>query len=53
MTKQELQALVTAYKTQTREAIETILNELNQGQRKKILRNETVQQLCQRFGVEM
>ena len=51
MTKQELAAMVAAYKTQTREAIETILGELNQGQRKKILKSEAVAALCERFGV--
>lgn len=53
MTKQELAAMVAAYKTQTREAVETILGELNKGQRKKILRNEAVQTLCERYGVEI
>ena len=52
MTKQELQELVAAYKSQTKGAIETILGELNQGQRKKILKNEDVKTLCERFGVE-
>lgn len=53
MTKQELAAMVAAYKTQTKEAVETILGELNQGQRKKLLRNEAVAALCERFGVEI
>lgn len=53
MTKQELAALVAAYKTQTREAIETILAELNHGQRKKILKSEAVQTLCERYDVEI
>lgn len=51
MTKTQLIEMVAAYKAQTKEAIETILAELNQGQRKKILRNEAVQTLCERFGV--
>ena len=45
--------MVAAYKAQTREAVETILGELNQGQRKKILKNEAVQTLCERYGVEI
>ena len=53
MTKQELAAMVAAYKAQTREAIETILAGLNQGQRKKILKSEAVQALCERYGVEI
>ena len=52
MTKTQLNEMVAAYKTQTREAIETILGELNQGQRKKILKNADVKALCERFGVE-
>ena len=52
MTKTQLNELVAAYKAQTREAVETILGELNQGQRKKILRNEAVAALCERFGVQ-
>lgn len=52
MTKQELAAMVAAYKTQTREAIETILADLNQGQRMKVLKSETVQALLERFGIE-
>lgn len=52
MTKTELTELVAAYKAQTREAVETILAELNQGQRKKLLKNDAVKTLCERFGVE-
>lgn len=44
--------MVAAYKAQTKEAVETILAELNQGQRKKVLRREAVQALLERFGVE-
>lgn len=53
MTKQELAAMVAAYKAQTKEAVETILGELNQGQRKKILKSEAVQALCERYDVEI
>lgn len=52
MTKTELNELVAAYKAQTREAVETILAELNQGQRKKVLKSEAVQALLERFGIE-
>ena len=45
--------MVSAYKAQTKEAVETILGELNQGQRKKILKSEAVQTLCERFGVKI
>ena len=53
MTKAQLNELVAAYKAQTKEAVETILGELNQGQRKKILKKEAVQTLCERYGVEI
>ena len=53
MTRQELQELVVAYKSQTKEALETVLAELNKGQRKKVLRNENVRALCERFSVEV
>ena len=51
MTRQELQEMVAAYKSQTKEALETVLAELNQGQRKKLMRNEKVRTLFDRFGV--
>ena len=51
MTKTELAAMVAAYKAQTREALEAVFAELNQGQKKKVLRNEAVKALCERFGV--
>lgn len=52
MTKTQLNELVAAYKAQTKEAIETILAEFNQGQRKKVMKSEAVQALCERFGIE-
>lgn len=52
MTVAELTEKVDALKGETKEAIETILAELNQGQRKKILKNEKVKALCERYGVE-
>jgi len=42
-----------AMKAETKEALETVLAELNQGQRKKIVKNEKVKALLERYGVEI
>lgn len=52
MNKDTLNEAVNACKTETKEALETVLAELNQGQRKKIIRNERVKPILERFGVE-
>lgn len=36
----------------TRNALQTVFNELNQGQQKKILRNDTVRQIFELYGVD-
>lgn len=51
ITKQQLRDATAAYKTETRLAIETILDALNQGQRKKIVKDPAVARLCERYGV--
>lgn len=52
MTKQELSAAVQAVKTETKDALQTMYNELNHGQQKKMIKNETVKTLFGRYGVE-
>lgn len=52
MTKGELTAAVQAVKAETKNALEIVLAELNQGQRKKLVRNETVKALLDRYGVD-
>lgn len=37
---------------QTRNALQTVFNELNQGQQKKILRNDKVRQIFELYGVD-
>ena len=37
---------------ETREALQTFYNALNQGQEKQIIKNEAVRIICDRFGVE-
>lgn len=53
MTKQELSAAVQAVKTETKDALQTMYNELNHGQQKKLLKNEKVKALFDRYGVVM
>ena len=52
MTKQQLKIKTQEVKTDTKTAIETIINALNQGQRKKIMKDEAVKKLCKIYGVE-
>lgn len=52
MLKSELTENVDAVITETREALQTMFDELNQGQQKKLIRNETVKTLLDRYGVE-
>ena len=39
-------------KNETKTALETILNNLNQGQRKKVIAVPEVKELLERYGVE-
>lgn len=52
MMKSELTAAVLAVKDETRNALQTMYDELNHGQQKKILKNEDVKALFDRYGVE-
>lgn len=52
MNKETLNAAVEVCKVEAKNAIETILAELNNGQRKKLIRNEIVKPILDRFGVE-
>lgn len=53
MTKEHLTTAVQATKDETRAALETVLAELNKGQRKKLANNPTVAALLARYGVEI
>lgn len=53
MTTTELDAAVQAAKDETKTALEAILSELNQGQRKKLAADPSVQELLERYGVEV
>lgn len=52
MKKSELTAAIEAVKTETKNALQTMYDALNQGQQKKILKNESVKTLFDRYGVE-
>lgn len=51
MLRQELFDKVAAVKAETKIALETVYNELNNGQRKKLLKNEEIKALFDRYGV--
>ena len=52
MTKNELTNAVTAAKAETKEALQTVYDALNQGQQKKLLKEERVKALFDLYGVE-
>lgn len=51
MKKHELIAATQAVKTETKNALQTMVDELNQGQQKKIAKKENVKTLLDRYGV--
>lgn len=52
MDKNTLNEAVKACKDETKEALQTVYNELNNGQQKKLLKSEAVKVLFDRYGVE-
>ena len=52
MKRQDLFDKVAAAKTETKDALQTMYDALNQGQRKKILKNEKVKALFDRYSVK-
>ena len=51
MTKAELEEKTTKVIAETRTALQTVYDSLNQGQQKKIVRDEAVKALFDRYGV--
>ena len=51
MTKNTLNEAVNACKEETKEALQTVYDELNNGQQKKLLKNENIKALFERYGV--
>jgi len=52
MKKQYLDAAVEAARAETKTALQTVYDALNQGQQKKIVKDETVKALFDLYGVE-
>lgn len=52
MKKSELNAAVLAYKRQTREALQTLYDNVNQGQRKQLIKKEEIKKLFDTYGVQ-
>ena len=48
----ELRDRVVAYNADIKAALQTVLDELNQGQRKKLLRNPVIRAMFDRYGIE-
>ena len=47
----ELTDKVLAYNREVKEALQTVYDELNQGQRKKLLKSNVVKEMFERYGV--
>lgn len=52
MTKTELTSAVEAAKAETKNALQVVYDSLNQGQQKKIVKEEAVKALFDLYGVE-
>lgn len=52
MTKNELNAAVESARAETKAALQTVYDSLNQGQQKKIVKDEKVKALFDLYGVE-
>ena len=52
MLNKELRESVERCKTETRDALQTVYDALNQGQQKKIVRDDAVKALFDRYGVQ-
>ena len=51
MNKDKLNNAVSACKEETKTALQTVYDSLNQGQQKKLLKNEAVSKLFETYGV--
>lgn len=48
----ELRKKVIEYNTEVKTALQEVYNDLNHGQRKKLLRNPSIRAMFERYGVE-
>lgn len=53
MNREELFNKVAAIKDETKNALQEVYNELNNGQQNKLLKNEAIKALFERYGVEV
>ena len=49
----KLRERVIAYNAEIKAALQAVYNDLNQGQRKKLLRNPVIRAMFERYGVEI
>lgn len=49
----ELRERVVAYNNEVKAALQAVYNDLNHGQRKKLLRNPAIRAMFERYGVEI
>lgn len=49
----KLRDRVVEYNTEVKTALQAVYNDLNQGQRKKLLRNPAIRAMFARYGVEI
>lgn len=52
MKKEDLFNKVAQIKTETKDALQMVFDELNNGQQKKLLKNEQIVKLFDRYGVD-
>lgn len=52
MTKQELRKVVDDNMSETHNALQIVIDELNHGQRQKIVKNELIKALLDRYDVD-
>lgn len=48
----ELRDRVIAYNAEIKEVLQTVLDALNRGQRKKLLKNQAVKAMMERYGID-
>lgn len=48
----DLRERVIKYNTEVKDALQAVYSDLNQGQRKKLLRNPSIRAMFERYGVE-
>lgn len=53
MNKVQLERLTESAINETREALQLVYDSLNQGQQKKLLKEEKIAELFERYGVEI